>query len=140
MFRVIAFAGAALVLAACSSNSEIFKSDYFRMEPALETVRFESEPPGADAKTSLGKSCRTPCALALPGGKPFDVTFTLAGFQTDVEKVTVFAVGDGTTKLRPNPVLAELTPLPPPKKMRKRRRRHHVTHRHKVTAKKRVGS
>ena len=136
MYRVIALAGAALVLAACSSNSDIFKNpdwfktDAFRMEPVLETVRFESEPPGAEATTSIGKSCRTPCALALPGSKPFDVTFTLAGFQSDVEKVEVFAIGDGSTKLRPNPVLAELTPLPPPKKMKKRRR--HVTRKHKA--------
>ena len=96
-------------------------SQYFRNEPALETVRFESEPPGAEAKTSIGQSCRTPCALALPGNKPFDVTFTLAGFQPDVEKVEVFAVGDGSTKLRPNPVLAELTPLAPPPKKKYRR-------------------
>ncbi len=134
MYRVIAVAGAALALAACSSNSEIFKSDYFRNEPVLETVRFESEPPGAEAKTSTGQSCRTPCALALPGGKPFDVTFTLAGFQPSVEKVEIFAVGDGSTRLRPNPVLAELTPMAPPpkKKMMKKRR---VTHGRKPVAK-----
>jgi hypothetical protein len=138
MYRVFAVIGAALLLAACSSDSDVFKnpdwfkSGSFRMEPVLETVRFESEPPGADAKTSIGQSCRTPCALALPGNKPFDVTFTLAGFQPDVEKVELFAVGDGTTQLRPNPVLAELTPLPPPKKVMKKR---HVVHKRKPVAK-----
>ena len=134
MYRVIAVVGAALVLAACSSDSDVFKSGYFRMEPVLDTVRFESEPPGAVAKISTGQSCTTPCALALPGGKPFDVTFTLNGYQPDVEKVTAFDVGDGTTKLRPNPVLAELTPLPPPPK--KKRRRRVIHHRPKAAAKK----
>lgn len=120
MYRVIAAIGAALALAACASNSESVKSGYFGA--VLETVRFESEPPGAEAKTSTGQTCRTPCALALPGDKPFDVTFTLAGFQPAVEKVEKFSIGDGTTKLRPNPVLAELTPAAPPKKVKKKRR------------------
>jgi hypothetical protein len=137
MYRVIAILGAAFALAACSSSSDVFKtpdwlkSDSFEMHPALETIRFESEPPGADAKTSTGQSCRTPCALALPGGKPFDVTFTLTGFQSDVEKVEAFDIGDGTTKLRPNPVLAELAPLPPPKAVKKKR----VMHKRKTAAK-----
>jgi hypothetical protein len=138
MYRVFAVIGVALFLAGCSSDSDVFKntdwfkSGSFRMEPVLETVRFESEPPGADAKTSTGQSCRTPCALALPGNKPFDVTFTLAGFQPDVEKVELFGIGDGTTQLRPNPVLAELTPLPPSKKAMKKRK---VVHKRKAAAK-----
>ena len=136
MYRVIAVVGAALLLAACSSDSEVFKSGFFRTEPVLDTVRFESEPPGAVANTSIGQSCTTPCALALPGDKPIDVTFTLNGFQPDVEKVAPFAMGDGTTQLRPNPVLAELTPLPPPPKKRMIRRRHVVHHPHKPAAKK----
>jgi hypothetical protein len=140
MYRVIAVLGAALTLAACSSSSDLFKtpdwfkSNTFEMHPALETVRFESVPPGADAKTSTGQSCRTPCALAVPGSKAFDVTFNLTGFQPDLEKVEVFDIGDGTTKLRPNPVLAELTPLPPPPKKAKKRR--HVVHKRKAVAKK----
>jgi len=132
MYRVIAAIGAALALAACASNSESVKSGYF--SPVLETVRFESEPPGAEAKTSTGQACRTPCALALPGDKPFDVTFTLAGYQPAVEKVEKFAIGDGTTKLRPNPVLAELTPAAPAKKVKKKRR---VTHHKRKAAVKR---
>jgi len=108
MYRVTAVVGAALILAACSS-SNMDLSQYFKGGPQLDTVRFESQPPGAEAKTSTGQSCRTPCALALPGGKPFDVTFTLAGFQPDVEKVQKFDIGDGTTKLRPNPL--DVVPL-----------------------------
>lgn len=126
MYRVIAIVGAGLTLAACSSfnaNFDWLKSGSFRIEPVLETVRFESEPPGADAKTSTGQTCRTPCALALPGDKPFNVTFTLNGFQVDTENVEPISMGDGTTQLRPNPVLAELTPLPPPPKTKVIRKR-----------------
>ena len=130
MYRVLAVAGTALVLAGCASNNSDL-SKYFRNEPVLETVRFESEPPGADARTSTGQSCRTPCALPLAGAQGFDVTFTMAGFQPSVQKVEVFAVGDGTTRLRPNPVLAELTPMAPPPKKKFMRKRH-VTHGHKA--------
>ena len=126
MYRVIAIAAAGLILAACTSSSndfDWFKSGSFRMEPVLETIRFESEPPGADAKTSTGQTCRTPCTLSLPGDKPLNVTYTLNGFQPDTESVEPLAMGDGTTQLRPNPVLAELTPLPPQSKKKGTRNR-----------------
>jgi hypothetical protein len=91
----------------------------FKWESPLETVRLESEPPGAEAKASSGQSCRTPCALALPGDKPLTVNFTLAGYQPDSEKLELLAMGDGTSELRPNPLLVQLTPLPPPPKSKK---------------------
>lgn len=133
MYRVIAIAAAGLFLAACSSNSDFLKShpEWFKTGPALETVRFESTPPNANAKTSLGQSCLTPCALALPGDKPFTVAFTLNGFQPDTENVQPVSMGDGTFKLRPNPVQAVLTPVP--KKKRRRRTVHHKrTMKHEV--------
>ena len=51
MYRVIAIVGAGLALAACSSSPEWLKFDSMKPGPTLETVRFESEPPGAEAKT-----------------------------------------------------------------------------------------
>jgi hypothetical protein len=126
MYRVFAIVGAGLILAACESSStnlDWLKTPSFKMEGALETVRFESEPPGADVKTSTGQTCRTPCTLSLPGDKSFNVTYTLNGFQPETESVAPFAMGDGTTSLRPNPVLAELTPLPPAKKKEIRKRK-----------------
>ena len=77
MNRVIAIVGAALALGACSSTPEWMSLDGLKPAPAVDTVRFESEPPGAEAKTSNGQSCRTPCALALPADAPLTVTFTL---------------------------------------------------------------
>ena len=47
---------------------------------ATVPVRFSSSPPGADAVTSLGWSCRTPCSMELMIDAPVTVTFTHEGF------------------------------------------------------------
>ena len=87
--------------------------DALKPAPAMDTVRFESEPPGAEAKTSNGQSCRTPCALALPTNAPIAVTFTLNGYQPESENIEPVSSDIGTPGLRPNPVQVELTPAPP---------------------------
>jgi hypothetical protein len=94
-------------------------SNAFKMEPATESVRLESEPPGAEAKASNGQTCRTPCALALPGNAANTITFTLPGYQPDSETLDLVSMGDGTSQLRPNPLLVELTALPPQPKAKK---------------------
>ena len=130
MYRVIAIVCAGIALAACESNPDWMKtpdwvkmpdwsSASFKSEPVTESVRLESEPPGAEAKASNGQTCRTPCALALPSAGSATVTFTLAGYQPDSEKLDLVAMGDGTYQLRPNPLLVELTPLPPQPKSKK---------------------
>ena len=55
--------------------------DALKPAPMMDTVRFELEPPGAEARTSNGQSCRTPCALALPANSTMMVTFTLNGYS-----------------------------------------------------------
>lgn len=112
MYRVIAIIGGALALAACTSSSDL--GDLFKPAPSMDTVRFESEPPGADAKTSNGQTCKTPCALALPTAGPLTVTFTLAGYQPASENIEVIENTGSPPSLRPNPVVVELTPAPPP--------------------------
>jgi len=130
LYRVIAIVCAGLALAACDSNPDWMKApdwkmpDWskgsFRMEPVPESVRVESEPAGAEAKASNGQSCRTPCTLSLPSTTASTVTFNLAGYQPDSEKLDLIAMGDGSSQLRPNPLLVELTPLPPPPKVKKK--------------------
>jgi hypothetical protein len=127
MYRVIVIVGGALALAACSSSSTPdwmkppdwakpnWNLDAFKPAPMLDTVRFESEPPGAEAKTSNGQSCRTPCALALPVGAPLTVTFSLNGYQPSSERIEPITTLGSPTALQPNPVTAELTPAPPSK-------------------------
>ncbi len=83
------------------------------MKPAAQTdvVQFESEPPGAEAKTSTGQTCRTPCSLSLSSEAPVTATFTLNGYLPASEQIEVVADG-GATRLRPNPVMVELSAAP----------------------------
>jgi hypothetical protein len=113
MFRVLAVLGAGLALAACSSSDtpDWLKADTYKLDlkpaPVMDTVRFESTPPGAEAKVSNGQACTTPCALALPANASYTVTYTLAGHATATENLKPLSMGDGTAKLRPNPVVIE---------------------------------
>ena len=116
MYRVIAIVGGGLALAACSSTPDWMSLDVLKPAPVLDTVRFESEPAGAEAKTANGQSCRTPCALALPVNAPLNVTFTLNGFQPETEAIEPISTTGSPTQLRPNPVVVELTPAPPAQK------------------------
>jgi len=116
MHRVIVIVTGGLALAACSSTPDWLNLDALKPAPALDPVRFESQPPGAEAKTSNGQTCRTPCALALPTGAPMTVTFTLNGYQPDSEDIEPVSTGLGSPEMRPNPVQVELTPAPPPPK------------------------
>lgn len=118
MYRVIAIIGGALALAACSSSS--MNLDVFKPAPAMDSVQFESDPPGAEAKISNGQTCRTPCALALPTEAPLTVTFTLNGYQPETENLEVVQNTGGPPSLRPNPVSVELTAAPPPAKPTKK--------------------
>jgi hypothetical protein len=110
MYRVLAIAGGALALAACSSSSDWASLDVFKSGPSLDTVSLESEPPGAEAKASNGQTCRTPCALALPVDAASSVTFTLNGYQPETERLEVIQTTGEPPRLRPNPVVVELTP------------------------------
>lgn len=123
MRRVIASAltGASLlgatILGGCSSMSW----DMFKSAPPPLQVRLESNPPGADATTSLGQGCKTPCSVSVPApDAPFTVAFALAKYQSASVPVNVIKnPGDFTTPASvttdPNPVFAELQPAVPPK-------------------------
>ncbi|MBI3705076.1 MAG: hypothetical protein HY244_14815 [Rhizobiales bacterium] len=116
MYRVIMIASGALALAACSSTPDWMSLDALKPAPIMDTVQFESVPPGAEAKTSTGQSCRTPCALALPVNSPVNVTFTLNGYLPESETMEPIMATGSYPALRPNPVTVELTPAPPPPK------------------------
>jgi hypothetical protein len=105
--RFLLVIGSAAVLAACSSDAG-FKSGSF-----LDTVSLESEPPGADAKASNGQTCRTPCSLALPVDASSSITFTLNGYQPETERLEAITSTGEPPRLRPNPVVVELSPAAP---------------------------
>jgi len=121
MRRVIAIAVTGASLAACSS----FSLDSFKSAPPLVKVALESAPPGADATTSLGPACKTPCSVDVPAPDAgFSVTFTLPKFQPATVPVQVIRnPGDSasppTTIVDPSPVFAELQPAALPPKARK---------------------
>jgi hypothetical protein len=127
MPRVIALASAAagllgtIALAGCSAMSW----DMFKSAPPPLQVRLESTPPGADARTSLGPGCKTPCSVSVPApDAPFTVSFALPKHQPASVPVNVSRIpGDFTTPATvttdPNPVFAELQPAVPPKPVRK---------------------
>jgi hypothetical protein len=110
--RAIAVVACGFALAACSFSMPSF--DYFKSGPSTEVLRIESEPPGADARTSQGQTCRTPCELTVPTDNELAVTVQLSGFQPQTLPVRA----DGQSKLQPNPVYVELQPAAPVKPAR----------------------
>jgi hypothetical protein len=121
----IAVAGASLgvVLAGCSS----FSLDSLKPTPPPIQVQLESVPPGADATTSVGPGCKTPCSVAVAAPDAgFSVTFAMPKFQPVTVPVQVIRnPGDFTspasTTIDPNPVVAELAPAGPPPRAKSKR-------------------
>ena len=123
MRRVIAIAIAGYSLAGCSSLSW----DAFKATPPTVQVQLESVPQGADARTSVGPGCKTPCSVDVAApDSGFSVTYTLNKFQPATVPVQVIRIpGDSTsplsTTIDPNPVVAELRPAGPPPKAAKKK-------------------
>src|SRR3954467_7277782 len=120
MRRVIVSAMAALGLAGCSSFSTDSFTSYLKPTPPTVSVQIDSIPSGADARTSLGPGCKTPCSVSVPA-ENFTVTYTLNRFQPLTVPVQVINIpGDfstpASTAIDPNPVVCELRPAGPPPK------------------------
>src|SRR5579859_5984441 len=127
MRRAFAMAVTAIGLAGCSSFSS---GDYFsslRSPPPSAQVQLESTPPGAEARTSLGPGCKTPCSVSVTppdSATSFLVNYSLPGRQPAGVPVNIIKVDGGifgynTIKVEPNPVVAELQPIGPPPKAAK---------------------
>src|SRR5437899_1767415 len=99
---------AGMGLAGCSS----FSVDSFKPTPPTVHVALESAPSGAEARTSTGQTCKTPCSVAVPADATgLSVTFTMNKFQPATVPVQVIYIpGDLTTAasttIDPNPVVA----------------------------------
>jgi hypothetical protein len=133
--RVCAIAGA-LMVAGCASWTPSW--DFL---PSLSgssnvSLTIESDPPGADARTSTGASCRTPCMIPVPGDRELSVSYSLNGyvpqtipvrprgsdnFAPDVASGALSSAA--SAELAPNPVYAQLEPAPPPAPTRRRNAR-----------------
>jgi hypothetical protein len=88
--------------------------DFFKSSPATEVLRIESEPPGADARTSQGQTCRTPCELNVPTSGELAVTVAMNGYQPQTLPIRTTGAG-GETRFEPNPLYVELEPAAPVK-------------------------
>lgn len=111
-------------------------------------VQIESEPAGAEARTSLGHACTTPCTISVNRKDEFTVTFVKPGYQPVTVPVTtkianagvagfagnvliggvigmgVDAATGSTLEHTPNPVAVTLQPFaprsPPPPAVRRK--------------------
>jgi hypothetical protein len=143
MIRAIAVAACGFWLASCTSMMPSF--DLGASRPATTNLTIASDPPGAEARTSLGGTCRTPCTMAVSVANEFTVSYTLDGYLPQTVSVRPtpregsgsldrrqdtfdFRENGGlyTTsappRLDPNPVFAELHPAAPSPKPPARRR------------------
>lgn len=122
MLRVTVVLLMAAGLAGCSG-------DAFKSTPPNVQLQLESNPPGADARTSMGPGCKTPCSVTVPApDATFSVNYTLDKFQPATVQVNVIKnAGDFTTPATvttdPNPIVAELQPAAPVKPVKKPRPR-----------------
>lgn len=119
--RIVAFSAFGVTLAGCGSGSvtELFPA-MASSTPAKATVQLQSQPAGAEAKTSAGSSCQTPCSLELAANGDMSVTLSLDGYQSQTIPVKQAAptgrVEPGAyppVVFTPNSVFAQLEPIKP---------------------------
>jgi hypothetical protein len=109
----------ALNFAALSSNSS---------SEQLQALNFESDPPGAEIRTTQGQTCITPCELTVQSHEQ-PVTITKNDYVPQTVQVTTGPQPDHSfwqnppPTLVPNPVRVVLQPVPKPKPV------HHAGHR-----------
>jgi hypothetical protein len=70
-----------------------------------DQVQIESDPPGAEARTSMGHVCTTPCTLQFDRKDEFVVTFTKPGYHTEEIPVTTQVAGAGAAGFAGNILL-----------------------------------
>jgi len=129
MNRFVFILACGLSLASCAGAPSWMQFDAPKPPPVATTMQLESEPAGAEARTSAGQGCRTPCSVAVSAAE-FTVTFSLPGYQPQTVPVRAVASGESPRtpfseppppRLVPNPVFVHLQRLaPPPTAQRKR--------------------
>ena len=121
MSHVAAIAAFGTIVSACSGVPNLNLAAFNAGAPT-EQVSIESSPPGADARTAAGASCRTPCTLGVPMNDG-SITVALDGYTPQTVPVQLEKPTDtrpdaftSQSHLAPNPVVVELQPTPPPVK------------------------
>jgi hypothetical protein len=123
---MIVIAVASFGLAGCSSLS----MDSFKPAPKAVAIQVDSVPPGADATSSLGSTCKTPCSLSVPdNAESFSVAFALPNYQPLTVPVQVthrpgdYITSQPVTVFDPNPIVGELQAEPPKRPVRRKPRK-----------------
>jgi hypothetical protein len=122
-YRALAVVICSVGLASCGSLA-MPGFDAFTPKPTTTLLLIQSSPPGAEARTSLGKTCRTPCTMQIGSSEDFTVSFGLNGYMP--QTLTVHASmsgGDFMTAaspvLNPASLFATLEPVTPQASPRK---------------------
>jgi hypothetical protein len=118
LLRVIAIVSYGFSVTACSVSMP--NLNFLSASHPTEVLRFESKPLGAEVKTSLGQTCRTPCEFDARSTSQ-TATFALNGYQPQTILVRLEASGGlSLGRLAPNPVHAELQPVSVARSLKKR--------------------
>jgi hypothetical protein len=104
--RALALMMCGLGLAACSSMPG-FRS--LKPKPTTTVLLIQSDPARAEARSSLGGTCRTPCTMAIATAGDFTIDFARDGYEPQTVAVhSTMSEGDYMTA--PSPVLDPSTP------------------------------
>ena len=122
--RALAVVTCSLGLASCSSFA-MPSFEAFKPKPRGALLIVESNPTGAEARASLGKTCHTPCSMLIGVADDFTVSFALDGYMpqtltvhsTMAESVLMLTVPQPV--LEPAYLLAKLEPVKPDASPRK---------------------
>ena len=117
--RALAVVICSLGLASCSSVA-MPSFDAFKQKPTTTLLLIQSSPPGAEARTSLGQTCRTPCTMQIGAADDFTVNFALNGYMPQALTVHATMSGGGwmtapSPVLDPGSLFATLEPATPQK-------------------------
>ena len=114
VLSVVVAAVAGVSLTGCSSALSSNSSS-----EQLQALKFESDPPGAEIRTSNGQTCATPCELSVPSREQL-VTITKNDYLPQTVQITLGPQPDHSfwenppPTLVPNPVRVVLQPAPKP--------------------------
>lgn len=111
-YRAVAFLTGGLSLGACSSAT-LPGFDSLTPKPTTTGLLIESSPASAEARSSLGATCRTPCTMQIGTAGDFTISFTLDGYVPQTVTVhSTMSKGDFMTApaplLNPAPVFVTL--------------------------------
>jgi PEGA domain-containing protein len=97
---IVAAAAMGVSLTGCSSAQSSNSSS-----EQLQTLKFESEPPGADVRTTEGQTCKTPCELKVPSHEQ-PVTITKNKYVPQTVQVALGPQPEHSFWENPPPTLA----------------------------------